>query len=309
MSNPLTEPVTIDLLDVGCSGALDAKWSDLFPMLSYTGFDPNADECERLRKQPHPYKQCRYLPFALAATRGTHTLYKTKNKYCYSLLRPNHPWLARFEYGDLFAETGTESVECTTLNDLALEHHLAADIIKVDSQGLDLEILRSGDRLLDKAFGVESEPGFVENYVGENVYAQVDEFLRGRGFLLFDLKVFRVARNNPLAKHGRHQPMWCETTWFADVVGREKKITREQAIKFILIARCLGYFDYGYELACYARDTGVFTSDELSLLRAPAGWRTSRRSWRHLSWTANLVNLLPMFLKRRLLYGLKELLD
>lgn len=56
MNNPLKQVESIEFLDIGCSGSLDHKWTPLFTLLSYTGFDPNAEECDRLNNQPHPYK-------------------------------------------------------------------------------------------------------------------------------------------------------------------------------------------------------------------------------------------------------------
>ena len=143
--NKLFERVElIDFLDIGCSGALDEKWAALFPLLSYTGFDPNAEECERLNSQPHPYKTARFLPYAIAGEEGTKTMYKTESIYCYSLIRPNHKWLNRFSYFDLFKEIGTAPVVCTTLNTLVREQNLKADIIKIDTQGIELPIINSG---------------------------------------------------------------------------------------------------------------------------------------------------------------------
>ena len=152
MKSPFEQVKDISFLDLGCSGSLDKKWTGLLPILSYIGFDPNAEECERLKNQPHPYKEARYLPYAIAGDKGTQTMYMTKSIYCYSLLKPNHPWLNRFTYRDFFEEVGTESVECTTLNLLSQEQNLKADIIKIDTQGLELPILKSSNLLLDNLF-------------------------------------------------------------------------------------------------------------------------------------------------------------
>ena len=262
----------IHFLDLGCSGSLDEKWSELFPFLSYTGFDPNAAECKRLTNQPHRFKEARYLPYAIHGEKGTYPMYKTESIYCYSLLRPNHLWLNRFSFSDLFNETGTEPVLCTTLNHLAREEGLKADIMKLDTQGLELPILQSGDELLKNAICVETETGFMENYVGETTYAQIDEFMRSKGFLMFDLSIHRVGRKNFLSEHGTHQPIWCEAIWLFDFIGKKREPNRVQALKALTICRALKCYDYGFELASSFKELGILKSDELAHLSRVESW-------------------------------------
>lgn len=273
MTSILDQVSEIDFVDVGCSGDLDEKWKDLLPLLNYTGFDPNAEECARLAGRSHPYRSCRYLPYAIAGTGGRQTLYKTESIYCYSLLRPNHPWLDRFTFGHLFRETGSESVECTTLDRLAASEHLVADVLKLDTQGLELPILRAAETLTSGTFCIETETGFVENYVGETTCAMVDEYLRGRGYLMFDMNMeHRISRRGPVAKLGRHQPLWCEAVWLFDYIGRHVVPTRERALRALRLCRSLGYFDFGCELAGYFRSAGIVTADEAGPLEAAAAW-------------------------------------
>jgi FkbM family methyltransferase len=308
MSDPFDGIRPITFVDIGCSGSLDPKWSELFPVLSYIGFDPNAEECERLNKAPHPYQSARYLPYALAGKQGMRTLYKTQSMYCYSLLRPVPQWVNRFVWSDLFQETGKEPVTCTTLDALAEEQGLQADIIKVDSQGLDLEILEAGGKLLESTFCVETEPGLVaQQYEGENSFAQTDEFLRGKGFLLFDIKIFRVPRKNFLAQKGKHQPIYCEAVYLFDYVGAGKPPTAEQALKALRIAKVLGCYDYGYELAAFFNASGLIDADTLSYLQKQENWIPRRRP--PSSRVGKLVRWLPEGIRRRLLFGLEQTVD
>jgi FkbM family methyltransferase len=262
----------LHFLDLGCSGALDQKWAELFPFLFYNGFDPNTEECRRLASQPHPFKEARYLPYAIHKDKGTYVMVKTESIYCYSLLRPNHPWLNRFSFSDLFSETGTEPVVCTTLDHLAREEGLKADIMKLDTQGLELPILQSGNEVLKNAICVETETGFMENYIGETTYAQIDEFMRSKGFLMFDLSIHRVGRKNFLSEHGMHQPIWCEALWLFDFIGQEREPNREQAVKALILCRALKCYDYGFELASYFKELGFLKPEELAHLSRVESW-------------------------------------
>jgi hypothetical protein len=248
-----------------------------------------------------------YLPYAIAGEQGTKTMYKTQSIECYSLLQPNHNWLNRFSFSELFRETGTESVVCTTLNALAEEQNLTADIIKIDTQGLELPIVKAGDKVWQNAFCVETETGFVENYIGETTYAQIDEFMRSKGFMMFDINIHRVTRKNSLAKHGEHQPLWCQALWLFDFIGTGKKASREQALKALRICKALRYCDYGFELACYFNDIGIIESEILTYLERVENWVIRSKS--PSSKAGKLLSLLPESINKRLRYGLKEIGD
>lgn len=307
MKKTFQQVESIDFVDIGCSGSLDEKWEQLFPMLSYTGFDPNAEECDRLSSQPHPYKTAKYLPYAIAGEQGTKTIYLTERIGCSSLLRPNHNWLNRFSFHDLFKETGTDSVLCTTLNALSSEQGLKADIIKIDTQGLELPILKSGDLLLKKAFCVETETGFVENYIGETTYAQIDEFLRSKGFLMFDTKIYKVDRKNSLAEYGKHQPLWCEALWLFDYIGQGKKPSLEEALKSLLICKGMKCFDYGLELAGYFKDLEIIDGDMFAYLEMPKSWINKPKT--PSSKVGKFLRLLPEDINKRLMFGLKQIFE
>jgi len=42
----------INLIDIGSSGSLDAKWAPIKELINLVGFDPNKAECERQNKLP-----------------------------------------------------------------------------------------------------------------------------------------------------------------------------------------------------------------------------------------------------------------
>ena len=226
---------------------------------------------------------------------------------CSSLLRPNHNWLNRFSYHDLFKETGTSSVVCTTLNALAKEQGLKADIIKIDTQGLELPILQSGDLVLKNAFCVETETGFLENYIGETTYAQIDEFMRSKGFLMFDIKIYKVGRKNSLAVYGKHQPLWCEALWLFDYIGQGKKPSLEEALKSLTICKAMKCYDYGLELAGYFNDLGIIDGDMLAYLQKPEKWIIKPKP--PTSTFGKILRLLPEDINKRLMFGLKQIIE
>ncbi len=293
------------LVDVGCSGKLDAKWQGLSSLLHYTGFDPDRTEIARLNSLPTRFKSNRFLPYAIAGQEGNATLYLTRSPFCNSLLRPRQEWLKRFSFHPLFHETGQTKVDCVTLDQLAIRENLRADILKLDTQGLEMPILRTAEKLLNTAFCVETETGFLENYHHESVAADVDKFMRQHGFLLFDMQLYRQGRGNPAAARSRRQPLWCECLWLKDYLAQESwdipvsRPDRLEAAKALVICQTLGFADYGYELLAYFSSVGVLSAEEKERLSKPSFWGKVPGPWNE-----QIFQLVPRRLREWLYRGI-----
>ena len=269
----------VNLVDIGASGELDPRWRPIEKLINLYAFEPNAEECEKLRKSPNNLHATTYLPYAISNNTGEAVLHLTKSLYCCSLLEPNLEWLRRFSCSELFEITGQQKVPTYRLDAVNELKDVDADVIKTDSQGLDMAILASGASMLDDAFMVETEPGFIENYRGENTYSQVDTFMGTRGFLLFDINLHRVSRRNEFASSptGKEQIMWCEAIWLKDYIaldrrGQASALSREKALKSLLLCGLVGCPDFGYELAGFFHARGLLSGTELEALRKKEGW-------------------------------------
>lgn len=100
--------------------------------------------------------------------------------------------------------------------------------------------------------------------------------MRSRGFLMFDLKYYRIGRANKFNTTGKHQPLWCEALWIYDFITNNKIPSREQAIKSLLICKTLKYNDYGLELASYFHQNGLLSLDELKYLNKIENWSSKK---------------------------------
>lgn len=268
-----------NFIDIGCSGNLDSKWAPINYLINLYGFDPNKEECDRLRGIPHSFNSATYLPYAIADTDGERELHKTTSISCYSLLEPNQNWLRRFTFDKLFEVKGSEKVPTRKLTSIPELQNLDVDIIKVDSQGLDLAILSNAAPFLDSAIYIEAEPGFTENYVTENTYSQIDSFLRANGFLLFDLKLNRIPRKNIVGTSDKvkAQLLWCESIWLKDYIQLEgkkelKSLTRGKALKSLILCAMVGCYDFGYELAEFYYSKSLLNQNELTMLKNADNW-------------------------------------
>lgn len=303
----------INLIDIGSSGSLDTKWAPIKELINLIGFDPNKEECDRQNKLPSQFKSSTFLPYAVHGKDGVETIYKTRNIYCYSLLKPNKPWLDRFSFHDLFDVQEEEPIPVRAIDKIEELKAFSSDIIKIDVQGLELPILSKAGHLLESAFYVETETGFTENYVGETTFSQLDAFMQANGFLMFDINVnHRISRNNRFKEHptGKEQILWAEAVWLKDYIGLDRqgkfdaKSFNEQKIKKILtlcaLEKC---YDYGLELAEFFHRKGILSKHDRDALSNIEAW--------HVHGTGNaglMVDLLPVSTKVRILANMLNML-
>jgi FkbM family methyltransferase len=263
----LVDPVC--LLDVGCRGG-HPTWRELAPVLDYVGCDPLAVGDE---EGPLPRtRRLRTRRCAVAANPGEATLHVTADPDCSSLLRPNWPVLERYNYAWRFEVVAERSVECATLDALAAEHG-DFDVVKLDSQGLEYQLVSSGIGVISRALCVEIEAGLIENYVGEYPLALIDPLLRQAGFALVELKPLWSSRRGWKELPTRHQPLWCETVWLRDFVGGGGPLEPPAVAKLALFCKLLGQFAFGQELLAEAARGGVVPSSLADAAREPRFWQ------------------------------------
>lgn len=296
----------INLIDLGSSGQLDSYWSALERFLNLYAFDPNEEECERLSAADNNFASATYIPEAIAGQEGIYTLYKTKNIYCWSLLEPDMNWLSRFDYYDLFTIEETSQIRAKTLGDVEELKGVNIDAIKCDTQGLELPIFLSAPDIIDNAFLVETETGFVENYKGETTFTQISEFMQKKDFLLFGINTsHRVSRNNQFSnKSSNQQILWCEAMWIKDYVAIEQKvglnIDRAKALKALMLCANHGCIDYGFELSTLFFEKKLITDSEYKSLKDIKGWYLQKPKSSNKIY-AGLIKSVIHFLPRRII--------
>ena len=190
---------------------------------------------------------------------------------------------------------------------MAEKENLQADILKLDTQGLELPILQSGGEILRNTFCVETETGFVENYQGETTYSQIDQFMRSKGYMLFDFKFYRVSRNNHFNEIGKHQPLWCEAVWLFDFISQGRQPSLILALRALRICKALRYYDYGLELANYFYECKILDDKTIAFFHQKENWITHPKKL--ISKAGKLFRFLPKKINEKLLFGLQEVLD
>ena len=187
LASLLDEPIVV--VDVGCRWGFADVWADFGDRCLSIGFDPDVEECARLEQRYEGRKEVRVVPVGLGAQSGEATLYVTEERAGTSLYPSTpdafepHPAIAagRVEY--------TTNVELETLDDWTVAESIGqVDVIKLDTQGSELDVLRGASRVLDATRAIEIEVEFNPLYQDQPLFGDVDRFLREHGFVLWTLK-------------------------------------------------------------------------------------------------------------------------
>jgi len=185
----------IVVIDVGARGGASSEWMRIGKAISLIGFEPDEKECDKLNnsKSKGKLKQI-YYPYAIAGKEGIRNFYLTRRRTVSSLYKPiQAEWK---KYGIIGSERNRRAevervvkVDAITLDDFCKIQKLKPDFLKLDTQGSELEILKSGfKKHIDSLIGLEIEVEFTPLYHGQALFSETEIFLRERGFELVGLK-------------------------------------------------------------------------------------------------------------------------
>jgi hypothetical protein len=137
-------------------------------------------------------------------------------------------------------ETAVETMSldaCLEANDVP-----RADFIELDVQGGELEVLTGAARTLERTLGVQAEVEFAPMYVGQPLFADIDAFLRARGFQLFDLSRYHVRRSSAAPTRG--QLLWGHALYLRD----HRVLSPELAARLAIVAVLLDLPDLAADI-------------------------------------------------------------
>jgi len=191
------------LVDVGASGKSPKIWKPIASLSTYVGFDPDYSG-----QPPVPEGRFRRIEIlreacVAEATQADVGLYVTKAPYCSSTLAPDVKALSHFLFSDLFSVEETVRVPAISLAAVLERLRLdGVDWLKTDSQGTDLRIFLSlPTQIRNHVMAIDCEPGLIDAYVGEDLFAQTHSQLTLEGFWLSDLSLRGAVRMK--TKNGR----------------------------------------------------------------------------------------------------------
>ncbi|MEE8505732.1 MAG: FkbM family methyltransferase [Kiloniellales bacterium] len=200
-----------------------------------TGFEPNSEECEKLHRtygETH-----RFYPFFIGDGEDA-TFHETNMAMTGSLYRPNAALLEKFQnLHELMTLKQTHAVKTHKLDDI--DDLGDVDLLKIDTQGAELDVLRGATKALAGATLVQVEVEFLDLYEGQPLFADIDTFLRGAGFrfhtfLRFSLRCFKplLVGNDP--NFGIRQLMWSDAIYVRDFL-KLQALAEDKLLKLALM--------------------------------------------------------------------------
>lgn len=273
------------LLDVGCSGGIEAFWRAFEPALVAAGFDPLIEECQRLNaaeKNPRVRYHPRWVrwpgyaslvPAEMRDAVGTPGMLGNNQSYQRSS-SSRSVGLTAFDANRHFSQ-GAPQVTLTDVETsidafLAAEGWPEADFIKVDTDGGDYEVLLSAQESIAKRgiLGMTVEVQFHGvPHDHANTFANIDRFLRGQGYSLYDLDVYRYSRaalpdrftydipaQTPRGQVGFGEALYLRDVCLPGCEARRAAMTTAKLAKLVLLYEVFGLADCAAELLLAERE-------------------------------------------------------
>lgn len=126
---------------------------------------------------------------ALGKADGREEMNVAANNGASSSLLPMEEWIATAMPSQAYV--GAETVRVARLDEMAsniLPGLPESVMLKIDVQGLELEVLEGGRRTLDQALLVETELSFVPLYAGQPLWRDILDYLGDAGFEVIGLE-------------------------------------------------------------------------------------------------------------------------
>lgn len=190
-------------------------------------------------------------PFALCGSSGSATLNISVRPGATSTLEPNCTLLDRFaadNFSELKEIVKRIQVPAISLHDFMSKAELSnIDFIKLDTQGNELDILKSAGDYLDSVSVIMTEVELVPLYKDQPLLHDISQFLCSRGFELIDLQSTPTCRRflaRPDLPPSAYQLVWGDAIY----VRRPEDATKPRALQQGLVLAGLGYADMAIDL-------------------------------------------------------------
>jgi len=266
----------ISFMDVGARWGIGWPFNNLsHSEISIMLVEPDPEEAILL-EDFYKRKNFEAKVFQTALWSGTETLVLniTSSPACSSVFNPNISLLNMFPESDRFSISKKIDIKTDTIDNLYLSDKIQQiDFLKIDVQGAEFEILKGGKSFLKKnLIGIEIEVEFLEMYVGQPLFSEIDLFIRSElGLELWDLgktywKYNHKDRIRTPAK-GRlafgdalyFRPIEKIVEWLSNFETEFAKGKIEVLIQTVLL---YGYIDYAYALLKDDKIAQYFTDAE-----------------------------------------------
>lgn len=239
------------IVDLGARGGVPDQLKALSDFSEIIMFEPDPEEFTNLTATFRNNDEIVVLPFAIGATDGRARLFLTKKRACSSLLEPHGVMSdllgasvngANSEYGDAtrFDVDRTEIVECRTIASSLSDRVEEIDVLKIDTQGLEFEILRGLGRF--RPFVIVVECSTTELYKGQETVFEVGSLLRSLGYFPASLMENHLVPNRTNTVR-RTIPLHGDCIFVPDLSQNGRQIILRDPLKWWTALGIYGHMD------------------------------------------------------------------
>ncbi len=193
------------IFDVGAHlGETAIVYARQFPQAVVHSFEPSREVFLSLSSNVKPFANVKTVEAALGDKDGEAVLHLHRFAATNSLL-PTAPKLGDAQMEQLMEPVGTTKDRLRRLDTYCRENHIGfIDLLKLDTQGFELQVLRGAEEMLGKgSIGlIYTEISFETYYQGQAFFQDLYPALLGHGFQLVDLY--------GQSRAATHQIRWCD---------------------------------------------------------------------------------------------------
>ena len=193
--------IPIICIDAGARGGMPRIWKNFSPYIDLSAFEPDAEACKI--QAALASQQEHWFPTALAEHSGVGKVYVVRKASSSSMFPPNPAMSAHYDFGRQRELDREVEIPCLSLSEfLATHERPLPNLIKLDTQGMELPILRGlAPQDWRDLIAIQTEFTFIERYIGEPMFHELDSFIRSQGFVLYDLLPVRKYRTGGIQRH------------------------------------------------------------------------------------------------------------
>lgn len=242
-------------------------------------------------------KQITVYPFALCSESGSTTLNISARPGASSMLEPNRVLLDRFG-ADNFSEM-KEIVKRVPVPAISMADFMAKakmghiDFMKLDTQGNELNILKSARDAIESIDVIMTEVEFIPLYKDQPLFHDVSAYLLSKGFELVDVRWVPSCRRF----HARPDlpPSAYRLVWGDAVYARKPAdASKPRALQQGLVLAGLGYADMAIDL--FDRNPAL-SKEQKQQLENYARW-AAEPQWRTGKWRRAVERMLGLIMHR-----------
>jgi FkbM family methyltransferase len=246
------------LVDVGVRGGFEDHWLIYKDQIKMIGFEADAEECEKLnngnRSCDGVEYDVTYYPIALHSEEGKQHFYRTNYPPASGVYYPDPKIVGRFIDIINLQVKNTEMIDVIDFDTFAEGKIDHVDFFKLDTEGNELDILKGAKNHLKNALGVCVETEFYPIHDEQPVFADVDTFMRGEGFMLYSLDTHKWGRKDFYKfEHVKKvipigQVMIGQALYFKDPITNCENWSEKRILKMVSLMELFNHNDSAKEL-------------------------------------------------------------